>query len=467
MESLIHNQRFIVDVSWRRPADGAVVFAGSPIKIFRLGSGGKQIAELLERGELLPSGHESLTDRLIDAGAIHRVVSTSDERPYQPSDITVVIPAFVRSADEATQLSDLVSNCIGVSKIVVVDDGSPHALPTLSNATVISLATNAGPGSARNAGLATVTTPLVAFIDIDVTISPVTLNDLVSGFVDERLGIIAPRVACTNSDSTLGKYEQVRSPLDLGLIQSRITPGTRVSYVPSALWLCRTEAIRSANGFDESIRVGEDVDALWRIIAAGWRCHYQPEIMVSHPPRATLHDFIAQRRMYGKSAAELSARHPGAVAPIRVNAHSAGMWMLIVCGFPFIGALVGTYSIVALADKLRDVPNSFLESLRLAGLGNLHAARLIANAITRTWWPIAVILALFSRRARTVLLTAALIPTMYEWWSKRPAIDPLRYFVIRLLDDASYGIGVWEGAISHRSADALMPDVSSWPTNVK
>ena len=69
MESLINNQRFVVDVSWRRPANGAVVFAGSPIKIFRLGSGGKQIAALLERGELLPSGHETLTDRFIDAGA--------------------------------------------------------------------------------------------------------------------------------------------------------------------------------------------------------------------------------------------------------------------------------------------------------------------------------------------------------------------------------------------------------------
>ena len=159
MESLNHNQRFVVDVSWRRPANGTVVFAGSPIKIFRLSSGGKKVATLLERGELLPSGHESLTDRLIDAGAIHRVVSADDDCPYRLSDITVVIPAFVRSANDATQLSDLVSNCIGVSKIVVVDDGSPHALPTLSNATVVTLATNAGPGSARNAGLAMVATP--------------------------------------------------------------------------------------------------------------------------------------------------------------------------------------------------------------------------------------------------------------------------------------------------------------------
>lgn len=460
MDSLTHHNRFVVDSSWRRPANGAVVFAGSPIKIFRLGREGRQIAELLESGDPLPIGHQSLTDRLQDAGAIHRSVSEDDDLGYQLSDITVVIPAYVRSASEATQLSELVTKSAGVFQIVVVDDGSPHALPNMGDALVISVTTNAGPGSARNAGLAKVSTPLVAFVDLDVSISPLTLNELSAYFADQRVGVVAPRVACTPSNNTIGRYEQVRSPLDLGPDQARVKPRTRVSYVPSALWLCRTEAIRAVHGFDESMRVGEDVDALWRIIAAGWRCRYQPEITVNHLPRTTMHDFISQRRRYGHSAAELGARHPGDIAPVRVSAYSAGMWVLIACGLPFLGTLVGAFTVVALARKLRDVPNSLLESLRLAGLGNLHAARLIANGITRTWWPIAVILALFSRRARTVLLAAAVIPAMYEWWSKRPALGPLRYLAIRLIDDASYGVGVWEGVIERRSADALKPELS-------
>lgn len=465
MGLLTHNSRFVVDSSWRRPANGAVVFAGSPIKMFRLGAAGKTVAALLERGEPLPTGHESLTDRLLDAGAIHRLVSIDDELSYQLSDITVVIPAFVQSGDDATQLGALVSHCAGVSQVLVVDDGSPYALPTLENATVITLATNRGPGTARNVGLAEVTTSLVAFVDLDVTLTTATLVGLLAHFADERLGIVAPRVICDTLDGTIGNYEQVRSPLDLGSEQARIKPGTRVSYVPSALWLCRTEAIRAVHGFDNSLRVGEDVDALWRLIAAGWRCRYQPEVTASHSPRTTLHDFIVQRRMYGRSAAALGARHSGAVAPVRVSVYSAGMWTLIACGFPFLGTLCGAYTIVALARILRDVPNSVQESLRLAGLGHLHAARLLGSAITRAWWPIVVILALVSRRARNVLLAAALIPAMYEWWSKRPALDPLRYLTLRLIDDASYGAGVWEGAIAHRSVKVLMPDVSWWTTS--
>ncbi|MEO5975364.1 MAG: mycofactocin biosynthesis glycosyltransferase MftF [Ilumatobacteraceae bacterium] len=467
MDTLTQHDRFVVDSSWRRPANGAVVFAGSPIKMFRLGRDGQQIAELLENCEPLPIGHQSLTDRLQDAGAIHRFISADDDSGYQLSDITVVIPAYVRSATDAAQLSKLVTTCADVFQIVVVDDGSPHAMPTLSNAIVISLATNAGPGSARNAGLAQVSTPLVAFIDLDVSISTSTLNGLISYLADQRVGIVSPRVTCTTSSNTIARYEQVRSPLDLGPDQARVEPRTRVSYVPSAMWLCRTAAIRAVQGFDESMRVGEDVDALWRIIDAGWRCRYQPQIIVNHLPRATLHDFISQRRLYGRSASELSARHPGNIAPVRVNAYSAGMWVLIVCGFPLLGSLVGIYTVIALARKLRDVPNSLLESVRLAGLGNLHAARLIASAITRAWWPITAILALFSRRARTVLLAAAVIPAMYEWWTKQPALDPLRFLALRLIDDASYGAGLWEGVISRHSVDALRPDVSSWPTRAK
>ncbi|MHB1090011.1 MAG: glycosyltransferase, partial [Ilumatobacteraceae bacterium] len=272
MGSLTNHQRFVVDSSWRRPANGAVVFAGSPIKMFRLGAVGKTIAALLEHGQPLPAGHESLTDRLLETGAIHRLVSTDDDYPYRLSDITVIIPAFIQSADDAAQLSALVSTCTGVSHILVVDDGSPHALPTLETATVITLATNAGPGTARNAGLTQVTTPLVAFVDLDVMLTTVTLSGLLTYFSDDQLGIVAPRVICDNLGSTIGKYEHVHSPLDLGPNQARIAPGTRVSYVPSALWLCRTEAIRAVFGFDESLRVGEDVDALWRVIAAGWRC---------------------------------------------------------------------------------------------------------------------------------------------------------------------------------------------------
>ncbi len=472
MDSVIQQNRFSVDASWRRPDDGNVIFAGSPIKMFRLGVGGKTIAALIEAGQTLPSGHQSLTARLLDAGAIHPLVTAGEAGPFTLKDITVVIPAFVQSQRDAAMLGDLIQQCTGVGRIVVVDDASTHALTAPETVLVIPLATNSGPGAARNAGLEHVATPLVAFVDLDVTLSATTLLDLLPLFVDTKVGVAAPRIMCDNADvkshpgtfaAYIAKYESSRSPLDLGDVAARIAPGTRVSYAPSALWLCRTEAIRAISGFDVKMRVGEDVDALWRVIAAGWRCRFEPNSIATHAPRPTLPDFIQQRRMYGRSAAALASRHKGAVAPVRVSGYSAGAWLLVACGLPFLGLLVGAYTVVALSRKLRMTPNAMQESLRLAGLGNLHAARILASAITRAWWPIAVALSIFSRRARRIVLIAALAPAMYEWWSQRPAIDPLRYLALRLVDDVSYGLGVWEGAVAARSAEALMPDLSSWP----
>ena len=94
---------------------------------------------------------------------------------------------------------------------------------------------------------------------------------------------------------------------------------------------------------------------------------------------------------------------------------------------------------------------------RLAGLVNLHAGRLVASAITRTWWPIVVVLALVSKRARRVLAVSAVVPNIWRWTRRKPEVDPLRYVALRVIDDASYGAGVWSGARREGSWDAITP----------
>ena len=469
MTELIQQPHFIVDPSWRRPDRGLMVFAGSPLKMFSLSEEGRHIAELLEIGLPLPAGHETLTSRLLDAGAIHPTHIVGTEQPFTLADVSIVIPAHVRNSKDARLLNTLVGTLTNLSTtaatIIVVNDASPHAISDIVGARVVSLDNNRGPGAARNHGLQFVTTPFVAFVDVDVTLENNTLIELLSYFADERVGMVAPRIMSTTTEGALSAYEAVRSPLDLGSTEGRIRKGTRISYAPSAMWLCRTEAIREINGFDETLQVGEDVDALWRMDAAGWRCRYQPTAVCTHLPRSTVSDFVAQRMSYGTSAAALAKRHDGALAPVRVSGYSAGMWALVALGYPIVGALVGAGTIAALARKLRDVPNAVEESVRLAGLGNLHAGRTIASAITRVWWPIAVVLALFSRRMRWVLITAAVVPSMYEWWKNRPKLDPIRFTALRVLDDAAYGVGVWKGAVREQNFDALKPDLTSWPKN--
>lgn len=67
------------------------------------------------------------------------------------------------------------------------------------------------------------------------------------------------------------------------------------------------------------------------------------------------------------------------------------MWASIALGFPLIGGVVAAGTAVALHRKLRFLPDAEKESARLATLGHLHAGKQIASAVTRVWWPIALL----------------------------------------------------------------------------
>jgi mycofactocin system glycosyltransferase len=447
--------RYALDDSARRVDDGTVLIGGSPLSIFRLSDTGARVLERLIVGQPAPRGAEQLTERLLDAGAIH---PRPERGPFTVEDVTVVIPT--RDTDVGYVMAALGP----VGAVIVVDDASDTPIRA-PEATVIRRAVNRGPAAARNTGLAAVSTPLVAFVDADCRPQPGWLEPLLAHFADDHVAAVAPRITspARPSASILARYEAARSPLDLGPTEARVRARTRVSYVPSAALLARTDVLLASGGFDEDLRHGEDVDLVWRLDECGLRVRYEPASEVWHQPRRTLGAWLRQRMGYGRSAAGLARRHPGAVAPVAVSGWSAAVWTLVGLGHPVTGVAVGAATAGALARKLQALHHPVQESLQLAGLGHLFAGRLLASAVTRVWWPLVVPLAIVSRRVRRLLVAAAVVPAMVDWVRTRPAIDPLRYLALRLLDDGAYGVGVWRGAVEVRTIEPLLPDLTSWP----
>lgn len=447
-----------LDSSYRRPRGGRVVIGGSPLRLFTLTDAGAQLMARIERADGVdPTPAQlRLIERLIDAGVMHRVASrltTLDAPRHQPDhsgEMTIVVP----SRNERPLLS--VSRCA----VIIVDDASSPPLRD-DVARVIRVDDNVGPGEARNIGLAQVNTEFVAFVDADVDVDEADLLSLLWHFDDPRVAVVAPRVRTIGDGGPLAAFETHRSPLDMGAEPARIAPSTRVSYVPAAVLVCRTDVIRSVHGFDARLRYGEDVDLVWRLVDAGWRCRYDPDVIAHHRTRSSLRGWTAQRFRYGTSAAPLAARHRGALAPVRISGWSVATWLPVAIGVPVVGATVGLATSLALVRKLRTVPA--IEALRLAGMGNLYAGRLLCATLTRAWWPLALLAAFVSRRARRTLMIAAFGPALIDFVRDHPTIDPVRYLGLRVLDDAAYGTGVWAGAIRHRSAAALIPIFTSWP----
>jgi hypothetical protein len=94
---------------------------------------------------------------------------------------------------------------------------------------------------------------------------------------------------------------------------------------------------------------------------------------------------------------------------------------------------------------------------RLAGGGTLAAARPLGSAVSRTWWPVAIPAALAVKKLRLPVAALILAPPLLDWADRRPPLDPARYVAARLLDDAAYSLGVWQGCLARRTIRPLLP----------
>jgi mycofactocin system glycosyltransferase len=479
------------DPSTRRTDGGRVLIGGTPLRILRLSAAGAALVEALAAGEAVPGsiGARRLARRLTDAAIAHPVppvdrgASARSERVRsfgsapngRPSpepahavrlgldDVTVVVPVL----DDAGGLTRTLAALGPVRHVIVVDDGSADAadvgrpqVDAPGAVTVLRHDSTRGPAAARNTGWRAAATPVVAFVDAGVVADPGWLEVLLAHLGDPALAAVAPRVRSTAAAATpawLAAYEDERSSLDLGPAAAPVRPGSRVSYVPTAALVVRRDALEALGGFDEALHVGEDVDLVWRLAAAGHRVRYEPAAGATHPCRPTPGAWTRQRFRYGTAAADLAARHGDAVAPLHVSGWSAGAWALVGLGQPVAGVALAAGATAALVPKLRNLDDPVGEAVRIAGLGNLHAGRAVADALRRPWWPAAVAVAALHRRSRPALLAAAILPPLLD---RRPAarrLGPATYVALRLADDVAYGTGVLAGCWRHRSARALRP----------
>ncbi len=444
---------FIADQQWFRSADGKSLLSGSPLTSFTVSEAGAQVLNAIENNDQLPPNHASLTTRLLATGAIHPRTNLS----VPSSDITVVIPAFITDNHNQQQLALLLEHLSDMS-VIVVDDCSPTPL-RISNITVIRRDTNGGPGAARNTGIQHVTTKFVAFVDADVVTSSDSLRQLASVLHDESVALAAPRIATENEKTFLSEYESLRSPLDLGNEPAVVRPLSRVSYVPSAVLVGRTLQLREQFSFNETMRLGEDVDLVWRIVEAGLVVRYVPSVVCQHLARTSWAALLKQRFGYGSSAATLNSRHPRAASPLRANVVLLLPAIALLSGYLYFAVLLALPMYLYFATTLQGTGMSLRQRLNVTTIGFRATLRLLASAVRRAWWPIFALSSLVFQPILFVLLFSVLAAPAYGIVKRKPRF-PGEYFVMRILDDCAYGLGVWAGAMRTRTFGCLLPVIT-------
>ncbi|MCX6483171.1 MAG: mycofactocin biosynthesis glycosyltransferase MftF [Mycobacterium sp.] len=454
---------------WR---DDSVVLGGSPWGILRIAPAARPfLRRLKDVGSAglapAPGVEHAVVDILVARGIVHPLPT----RESVPDDmVDVIVPVYQRP--------DLLDTCLAAirasapqMRIIVVDDASPNDavgdVARSHDAILIRHPCNRGPAAARNTGLAAAEAPIVAFVDADCAVTPGWLDPLVGHFDNPRVAAVAPRIR-PRSDSAdlLPRYELTRSALDMGARPELVANGAPLGYLPSAALLIRRTALEHL-GFDEGLRVGEDVDLVWRLTDAGWIVRYEPASVVAHEIRPRFIDWAGRHFAYGTSAAELDRRHPRRLAPARLSVWNVAIGLLVIGRRPSRGLSVAAALGVAgvstglLARKLRASAVSPAVAPVVVGKGLVAEAAAIGHLLRREWWPLGwlALAAAPGSRIGRFAAAAMLIPIAREWFTRRPAVDPIRYLALRLIEDASYGSGVITSAVRCMRPGVLLPMV--------
>ncbi|MCS5733664.1 mycofactocin biosynthesis glycosyltransferase MftF [Herbiconiux daphne] len=466
---------------------GRALIGGAPTRVLYLTSAA---SGLFDGRELTVRDRATavLADRLLETGIADPVVGSLPSG--DPTQVTYVIPVRDRpaqldrllhalvvsgpsgSADSADPLGSgdaggAAPHTVG-ARVIVVDDASVdveamRAVARAHGARLVELAENVGPAGARNAGLQLVTTPFVAFVDSDVVAHPEAVAAMLPHFADARVALVAPRVLGLPGDRGLnwiGRYEDARSSLDLGGDPAIVRQRARVSWVSSTFLLGRVDAL--ADGFSADMRVGEDVDLVWRLADAGLRVRYEPAATVWHEHRTALVTWMARKAFYGTGAHPLAERHPHDIAPAVLAPWSAAVVAALLAQRRWsvpVALGISAVTVWRLAAKLSKSGHPVRVAAGLTASGLLASLVQAMALLLRHWWPAVAIGCLFSARLRRAVLVAHLVDVAIEHRRTRVRLDPVRFALLRRLDDLAYGAGVWVSALRGRSWGALLPDL--------
>ncbi|MES2124553.1 MAG: glycosyltransferase family A protein [Gemmatimonadota bacterium] len=181
-----------------------------------------------------------------------------------PTRITAVIPAFNAAASIGSAIRSVLAQSRVPDELIVVDDGSTDGTPELAEAAgarVIRQA-NAGPGAARNAGIASAEADWIALLDADDAWRP--------DRIERQLAALeADRVAVVYSGHEVADGRKPPMPpaaMDFAALWER-------NRIPTSTVMLRKAAWEEVGGFDESRDlIGVEDYNLWlRLTASGWK----------------------------------------------------------------------------------------------------------------------------------------------------------------------------------------------------
>jgi mycofactocin system glycosyltransferase len=320
---------------------------------------------------------------------------------------------------------------------------------------------NSGQSAARNAGVKASKGDIIAFIDSDCIADPDWLTELVAYFHDPRLALIGGYVDSVFNKSHLDRYEEVRSPLNMGIRPILGKDKDSVFYVPTCNMLIRKDIYSKVGGLDGRLRVGEDVDLCWKLMTKGYRLMYVPKGRIKHKHRNRFYQCFRRRFHYGTSEAVLydKYRHVKKKFPC----HWEGIFLLLLIAIGLMArspilllAALGFILVEPIQKKLQlkrkfnlkiSLSDIFPATLKHHMLLNYH----FGYHINRYYLLPVIIVSVLLPRVALPLMTLVILPVVFEYFQKKPRLNFLMFALFFWTEQLFYQAGAFWGCLKQGS----------------
>jgi GT2 family glycosyltransferase/SAM-dependent methyltransferase len=202
-----------------------------------------------------------------------------------PTDLVVIIPTRGRDPILAQTLDALSRQTVCGFSVCVVVDGEDQE-PSSIEADLVLVQPQAGPGAARNRGLAATNRPLVLFLGDDITPCSSLIETHLAAHTRESepaVAVIGRSVWHPDAGASWANtwLDRTSSQFDFAGITDRRDAGWGRFY--SSNVSLRRALLLAAGGFDEDFAYDyEDLDLAWRLHGLGMRLVFEPGALATH-----------------------------------------------------------------------------------------------------------------------------------------------------------------------------------------
>jgi len=222
--------------------------------------------------------------------------------------LSIVVPAYNEAEVIQASLGSLLELRYPYYEIIAVDDGSTDGTYEKMRAfegnhygvqVQVFRKENSGKADALNYGIRRSRAPIVVCMDADSRLTPDALRYAVKHFKDPHVGAVAGNVKVINRHNIWTKLQALEYIEGLNIVRKAQAYFRTVNVIPGPIGIFRRRAIEGTGGYD-SDTFAEDFDMTVKMLADGWKIHYEPKAIAYTEAPEELLDVIKQRYRWSR-----------------------------------------------------------------------------------------------------------------------------------------------------------------------